>query len=74
LIIAFFRTNAYSFPISKGIPYLDAYYNDKEAKGFYNIDLNNAPGRASFKKAFENVMVKLRDNGTYLGVEVPNYK
>lgn len=74
LITAFFRDNNYSFPIYTGMEYLDSAYKTKVAKNGRQIDLNNAPGRASFKLAFESIIAQLQTSGKYGDAEIPNYK
>lgn len=74
LVTAFFRDNNYSFPIYTGMEYLDSAYKTKLARYGRHIDLNNAPGRASFKLAFESIIAQLQNTGKYGEVEIPNYK
>lgn len=74
LITAFFRDNSYSFPIYTGMEYLDSAYKTKVARYGRQIDLNNAPGRASFKLAFESIITQLQTSGKYGDAEIPNYK
>ena len=74
LITAFFRDNNYSFPIYTGMEYLDSAYKTKVARYSRQIDLNNAPGRASFKLAFESIIAQLQTRGKYGDTEIPNYR
>lgn len=74
LITAFFRDNPYSFPIYTEMEYLDSAYKTKIARYARQIDLNNAPGRASFKLAFESIISQLQTTGKYGDAEIPNYK
>ena len=75
LITAFFRDNNFSFPIYSGMEYLDSSYKTKVVNGSSRqIDLNNAPGRASFKMVFESIISQLKANGKYGDVEIPNFK
>lgn len=74
LITAFFRDNSYSFPIYTGMEYLDSAYKTKIARYGRQIDLNNAPGRASFKLAFESIITQLQTSGKYGDAEIPNYR
>lgn len=74
LITSFFRDNNYSFPIYTEMEYLDSAYKTKVARYGRQIDLNNAPGRASFKLAFESIIAQLQTSGKYGDAEIPNYK
>ena len=74
LISSFFRESNYHFPIFTDMEYLDPIYRTKIAKSNRKIDLNNAPGRASFKMAFEKVMMSLRQRGKYGNINIKDYK
>ena len=74
LITAFFRDNNYSFPIYTGMEHLDSAYKTKIARYGKQIDLNNAPGRASFKLAFESIITQLQTSGKYGDAEIPNFR
>lgn len=74
LVTSFFRDNNFSFPIYTEMEFLDTLYKTKIARFNQKIDLNNAPGRAAFKKVFESIATKLYDTGKYGDVIIPNYK
>lgn len=73
LITSYFRQYNKSFPIYEGMQYLDELYNTKIAKSNRLIDLNNAPGRASFKKVFESIISQLQTTGKYGEAIIPDY-
>lgn len=74
LITSFFREQNFSFPIYTGMEYLDTSYKTRIARFNQKIDLNNAPGRASFKKVFESIIPQLQTTGQYGDIVIPNYK
>ena len=74
LVTSFFRDNNFSFPIYENMEYLDTSYKTKIARFNQKVDLNNAPGRAAFKKVFESILPQLQRNGRYGDVVIPDYK
>lgn len=73
LITSFFRDNNFSFPVFTDMEYLDTSYKTKVARFNQKIDLNNAPGRASFKKVFEAIIPQLQETGRYGDIVIPNH-
>lgn len=74
LVTSFFRDNTFSFPIYENMEYLDTLYKTKVARFNQRIDLNSAPGRASFKKVFESIIPQLQTTGKYGDAVIPDYK
>ena len=54
--------------------YLDTNYKSKIAQTNRKIDLNTAPGRASFKMAFESIISQLQRQGRYGDVTISNFR
>ena len=73
LVTSFFRDNNFSFPIYENMEYLDTSYKTKIARFNQKVDLNNAPGRAAFKKVFESILPKLQRTGRYSDAVIPDY-
>lgn len=74
LITSFFRENNFRFPVYAGMEDLDSVYRTRILRSNQKIDLNNAPGRASFKKVFESIISSLREKGQYGDISIPNYE
>ena len=74
LIASFFREQNLQFPIYRNMEYLDTNYKSKVAQTNRKIDLNTAPGRASFKMVFESIISQLQEHGRYGDVTIPNFK
>lgn len=74
LITSFFRERGFSFPIYENMEYLDTAYKSHISQTDRFVDLSNAPGRASFKLVFESIIDKLRKEGKYGDIEIPNFK
>lgn len=74
LIASFFREQDFQFPIYKNMEYLDTNYKSKIAQTNRSVDLNNAPGRASFKMTFESIISQLQRFGKYGEAIIPNFK
>lgn len=74
LITAFFRDNNFKFPVYTNMEYLDTAYKTKISRYNQKIDLNNSPGRSSFKKVFETVISQLKRKGRYGDIVIPDYK
>lgn len=63
---AFFRQSNLQFPIYTGTKYLNNVYKTKYSESDREVaDLNNAPGRASFKVAFEQAIASIQASNEY---------
>lgn len=74
LIASFFREQNLQFPVYRNMEYLDTNYKSKVAQTNRKIDLNTAPGRASFKMVFESIISQLQRQGSYGDVTIPNFR
>lgn len=74
VIVGFFRDNNFSMPILRGMKKFTPLYQTEIVNNNTSIDLNNAVGRASFKQAFETIMLQLKNTGRWGNITIPNYR
>lgn len=74
LITAFFRDSNLRFPVYQGMETLDSNYKSRYVQqDMTYVDLNNAPGRAAFKLAFEQAIAYIQKDGTYGDTKIEGY-